>query len=127
MATKETPTDRAFRALADPTRRAILDLVRDRALPVGEISQGFPVSRPAISKHLRLLREAGLVNETRKGRERCYRAVSKPLEAAAAWLASQLGAAPAGPQVAARAPRRPAAKPSTAGRGPQSSGDWQVW
>jgi DNA-binding transcriptional ArsR family regulator len=52
-----------FSALADPTRRAVLDLLRQGSQPAGRIAQAFPVSRPAISKHLRLLRRAKLVQE----------------------------------------------------------------
>ena len=52
--------DRSFAALADPTRRALLDLLRAGGQPAGQIAQSFPISRPAISKHLRLLRQAHL-------------------------------------------------------------------
>ena len=54
-------------ALADPTRRAIYESLRFGPKPVGEIAEGFPVSRPAVSQHLRVLRDAGLVTETRRG------------------------------------------------------------
>ena len=54
-------------ALADPTRRAIYESLRFGAKPVGEIAEGFPVSRPAVSQHLRVLKDAGLVTETRRG------------------------------------------------------------
>ena len=57
----------ALSALADPTRRAIYESLHTRPRTVGEIAQGFPVSRPAVSQHLRVLREAGLVDETRRG------------------------------------------------------------
>jgi len=63
-----------LKALADPTRRRILELVADRELPVGEIAEEFPVSRPAISQHLGVLREAGLVTEHRVGTRRLYAA-----------------------------------------------------
>src|SRR6516225_7282297 len=59
-------TGATFQALADPTRRAVLDLLRRGALPAGQIARQFPVSRPAISKHLRLLRRARLVEERRR-------------------------------------------------------------
>jgi DNA-binding transcriptional ArsR family regulator len=55
-----------FQALADPTRRAVLDLLRRGSQPAGQIANAFPVSRPAISKHLRLLRRAHLVREHRE-------------------------------------------------------------
>jgi DNA-binding transcriptional ArsR family regulator len=59
--------------LADPTRRAVLDRLRGGPLSVGEIAAGLPVSRPAVSQHLRVLREAGLVSERREGTRRLYR------------------------------------------------------
>ena len=75
-----------FHALADPTRRAVLDLLRKGRQPAGQIAQAFPVSRPAISKHLRLLRRAHLVNEHREGRHRFYRLNPEPLRAVDTWL-----------------------------------------
>jgi DNA-binding transcriptional ArsR family regulator len=75
-----------FAALADPTRRAVLDLLRRQELPAGRIARTFPVSRPAISKHLRLLRRARLVEERREGRHRLYRLNPDPLKAVDAWL-----------------------------------------
>jgi DNA-binding transcriptional ArsR family regulator len=76
----------AFSALADPTRRAVLDLLRRGSLPAGRIAQAFPVSRPAISKHLRLLRRAHLVRERREGRRRMYQLNPEPLRAVDSWL-----------------------------------------
>src|SRR4029077_21245215 len=70
-----------FSALADPTRRAVLDLLRRGRQPAGQIAQAFPVSRPAISKHLRLLRRARLVSEHREGRHRLYQLNPEPLRA----------------------------------------------
>jgi len=75
-----------FSALADPTRRAVLDLLRRGRQPAGQIAQAFPVSRPAISKHLRLLRRAHLVNEHREGRHRFYDLNPEPLRAVDSWL-----------------------------------------
>ena len=75
-----------FSALADPTRRAVLDLLRKGRQPAGQIAQVFPVSRPAISKHLRLLRRAHLVNEHREGRNRFYQLNPEPLKAVDSWL-----------------------------------------
>ncbi len=66
--------DAALRALADPTRRGILELVRDRELAAGEIAEHFPVSRTAVSQHLTLLKGAGLLDERRDGTRRLYRA-----------------------------------------------------
>src|SRR3984893_10749853 len=79
-------TEVAFRALAAPTRRAVLDLLRQGSLPAGRIAQAFPVSRPAISKHLRLLRRAHLVQERREGRRRLYQLNPEPLRAVDSWL-----------------------------------------
>ncbi len=77
----------AFPALADPIRRAVLHLLLVRgSQPAGEIARAFPVSRPAISKHLRLLRRAKLVRERRRGRHRFYQLNPKPLEAVDHWL-----------------------------------------
>ncbi len=76
----------AFQALADPTRRAVLDLLRHGSQPAGQIANAFPISRPAISKHLRLLRRAHLVNERREGRNRVYQLNPAPLKAVDTWL-----------------------------------------
>jgi DNA-binding transcriptional ArsR family regulator len=76
----------AFHALADPTRRQVLDLLRKGSRPAGQIASAFPVSRPAISKHLRLLRRAHLVSERREGRHRFYQLNPEPLKAVDSWL-----------------------------------------
>jgi DNA-binding transcriptional ArsR family regulator len=60
-------------ALADPTRRAIFERLREGPRPVGEIAEELPVSRPAVSQHLRVLKEAGLVTERKDGTRRLYR------------------------------------------------------
>jgi DNA-binding transcriptional ArsR family regulator len=65
--------DLALRALAEPRRREILRLVQDEELPAGAIAAHFEVTRPAISQHLRVLKEAGLVDERRDGTRRFYR------------------------------------------------------
>ena len=75
-----------FSALADSTRRAVLDLLRQGSQPAGRIAQAFPISRPAISKHLRLLRRAHLVQQTRRGRHRFYQINPEPLKAVDSWL-----------------------------------------
>src|SRR6202789_3566004 len=75
-----------FQALADPTRRAVLDLVPRGSPPAGEIAGAFSISRPAISKHLRLLRRAHLVREHREGRHRVYQLNPEPLRAVDSWL-----------------------------------------
>ena len=65
--------DRTLTALADPTRRRLLDRVSRRALRASDVGRGLPMSRPAVSKHLRILREAGLVEPVPRGREVRYR------------------------------------------------------
>jgi DNA-binding transcriptional ArsR family regulator len=64
----------ALKAIAEPRRRAILTLVRDGELSSGEIAAHFDVTRPAVSQHLNVLKEAGLVSERRNGTRRLYRA-----------------------------------------------------
>lgn len=76
----------AFPALADPVRRELLGLLRRSPASVGELAARFPISRPAISRHLRVLREAGLVSVREQGRERLYRLEPAPLEQVDAWL-----------------------------------------
>ena len=79
-------SESTFHALADPTRRAVLDLLRTGSQPAGRIAESFTVSRPAISKHLRQLRKARLVIEHRSGRHRLYRLNPEPLKAVDSWL-----------------------------------------
>jgi len=75
-----------FRAVADPTRRAILDRLRAGPAPVNELAADFSQSRPAISKHLRVLREARLVSEERLGRARMYQLQPAALRRVAGWV-----------------------------------------
>ena len=75
-----------FRAIADPTRRAILDRLRAGPANAGALAADFKSSRPAISKHLRVLREARLIVDQRVGRERVYRVDPVPLQSVAGWL-----------------------------------------
>src|SRR6202162_3970475 len=79
-------SEATFQALADPTRRDVLDLLRLAVQPAGQIARAFPVSRPAISKHLRLLRRAHLVQEKREGRNRLYQLNPEALKAVDSWL-----------------------------------------
>ena len=79
-------SDATFQALADPTRRAVLDLLRRGGQPAGQIASAFPISRPAISKHLRLLRRVHLVREHREGRNRVYQLNPEPLRAVDSWI-----------------------------------------
>ena len=76
----------ALKAIAAPRRRRILVLVRDRELSAGEIAAHFDVSRPAVSQHLTVLREAGLVEERRNGTRRLYRARPEGLAELRAFL-----------------------------------------
>jgi DNA-binding transcriptional ArsR family regulator len=73
-------------ALSDPVRLAILELLRQAPLTPGQIERHFPISRPAVSRHLRVLKESGLVNCEQSGRERIYSLEPAPLRELAAWL-----------------------------------------
>ena len=75
-----------FRAIADPTRREILGLLRHRKHTVGELAGNFRTSRPAISKHLRLLRRVGLVVTKNEGTARICRLNAEPLRVVEDWL-----------------------------------------
>ncbi len=87
MVTKSRkPAEAVFRAIADPTRREILRLLRSGGQPVGNIATNFRISRPAISKHLRLLRTAGLVVTRKCGTTRICELNAKPLRAVNDWL-----------------------------------------
>lgn len=79
--------DDVAQALADPIRRAILRMLRNQPENAGRIAQAFSVSRPAVSRHLRVLREAGLVNDELIGRERQYRLVLGALAELESFLA----------------------------------------
>ena len=76
----------AFEVLAEPTRREILDLVRERELSVGELVQRIRISQPGVSKHLRVLRDAGLVEVRVDAQRRLYRVRPEPLAEIDAWL-----------------------------------------
>lgn len=73
-------------ALADPTRRRVMESLRSGPRAVGEIARGMPVSRPAVSQHLKVLKEAGLVTERPDGTRRVYYLDPKGLAALRAWL-----------------------------------------
>ena len=75
-----------FDAIADPTRRAILDRLSGGPMPAGAIAEGFEMSRPAVSKHLRVLESAGLVRVTKSGRLRLYEMDASPLRQVDRWL-----------------------------------------
>lgn len=76
----------AMHALSDPTRRRVIERLRNGGKPVGEIARGLPVSRPAVSQHLKVLKEAGLVREERDGTRHIYEIDPKGLSQLRAWL-----------------------------------------
>ena len=78
--------DDIFRAIADPTRRAILDLLAEKALSVGEVAQRFDMTRPAVAKHLKVLSDGGLIEVEVRGRSRINRLNAAPLADIAGWL-----------------------------------------
>ncbi len=80
------PLSSVFGALADPTRRAILARLVDGERSVGELRAPLPISQPAVSKHLRVLEDAGLIIRTRRGTARLSHLRAEPLREAAAWL-----------------------------------------
>ena len=79
-------TERVFAALHDPTRRAVLERLREGPKPVGQIARGLPVTRPAVSQHLKVLKEAGLVDDRSEGTRRIYQIDPKGLGVMRAWL-----------------------------------------
>lgn len=78
--------NRVVSALADPTRMSVLEKLRDGPRSVGEIASELPVSRPAVSQHLKVLKQAGLVNDRSVGTRRIYHIDPKGLGAMRAWL-----------------------------------------
>ncbi len=81
--------DRTLSALADPTRRRVVDLLRERPRRAGEIAETFGMSRPAMSRHLRVLRTHGLVEERRDAsdaRARIYRLRPEPIDELSTWI-----------------------------------------
>jgi DNA-binding transcriptional ArsR family regulator len=102
-----------YSALADPTRLKVLDLLHEKSRPVHELAAAFDISRPAISRHLRVLKEAGLVKEVKQGRENVYTFQRAPLKAGAAWIekrSSKSGKAKSKPEIMATA--EPASQPT---------------
>ncbi|MBC5824675.1 MAG: winged helix-turn-helix transcriptional regulator [Candidatus Eremiobacteraeota bacterium] len=89
MVNNQTHLDAVFSALADPTRRAILERLAKRRLTVGEIAGGFPISQPAISKHVKILEEAGLLNREVVGRVHRCMLDPKAMSAATSWMDRQ--------------------------------------
>jgi DNA-binding transcriptional ArsR family regulator len=93
MIGNEMVTYEYFKSFSDPVRRSILGLLSRETMNVTDLVEHFEVSRPAISRHLRVLREGGLVSEVKMGRERLYSVKREVLEEAAEWL-SALAAGP---------------------------------
>lgn len=78
--------DRIFAALADPTRRHVFERLKKGPRPAGELAEGLPVSRPAVSQHLKVLREAGLIDDRIDGSRRIYFIDPKGLGPLRKWL-----------------------------------------
>ena len=84
--TSQTRIDNVFNALADSSRRQILTMLIEKEMRVNDIAGHFKFSRPAVSKHLRILQESNLVLPRKEGRERYYRVNAKPLKEVNKWL-----------------------------------------
>lgn len=82
------PADAAFDALGEPVRRRILELLRDGPTPVGKLAERLPVGRPAVSKHLRVLSGAGLIEHRSVGTRNLYALAPAGLAAVQQWLAA---------------------------------------
>lgn len=89
MVTQQTSLDSVFSALADPTRRRIVERLVRRQFTVNEIASGFAMSRPAVSKHLRVLEECGILTREVVGREHRCAIDPKAMRTAATWLERQ--------------------------------------
>jgi DNA-binding transcriptional ArsR family regulator len=81
--------DRSFAALAHPLRRAIVERLASGPASVGEATRGFPVSKPAVSRHLRVLEQAGVVSRAIEGRNHVLRLERRPLAGASEWMERQ--------------------------------------
>ncbi len=94
--TYETDTLAGLAALGDPTRRAIFERIAAGPASVGALAAGLPVSRPAVSQHLRVLKEAGMVREVSEGTRRIYHVDTRGIAAMREWLDAQWTIALAG-------------------------------
>lgn len=83
---RRSASSNVFLAIADPTRRRLLDMLCAGERPAGELARPFRMSQPALSQHLRILREVGLVRQRKAGRERIYRLDPIPLHSVAEWM-----------------------------------------
>jgi DNA-binding transcriptional ArsR family regulator len=81
------PSGQVFHAISDPTRRELMDLLAQREYSVNDLVSCFHVSQPAVSHHLRILRQAGLVKKRQHGRQRLYRLHARPLREVYDWVA----------------------------------------
>lgn len=124
MVSKESAIDTGLRALSDSTRRDILALLQKGQLSVLEIAERFPMSRPAISKHLRILKEAGLVLETPAGRQRLYTLEIGSLMPLQTWLAEFNGHGGSVTGAGGGSKRR---QSIAVGRQSSRPDDWRVW
>ena len=125
MVSEQFPVNTCLKALSDPTRLAIVTRLNSGELSVHEVAEQFPMSRPAISKHLKILREAGLVVERSEGRERIYAIDSGPLRSVHRWLGQFAGAGKSAKGAGMDNGGRKIRKRSQAGQPP--SADWRVW
>jgi DNA-binding transcriptional ArsR family regulator len=82
----QSAAEAAFDALGDPNRRRILDCLRTGARPVGELARDLPIGRPAVSKHLRVLENAGLIEHSARGTRNLYALAPDGLQQVQAWL-----------------------------------------
>lgn len=80
--------DAVLQALADPSRRTVLEILRDHPASAGELADALPIARPGVSRHLRVLREAGLVEVEQDAQRRIYRLRTEPLADLDEWLES---------------------------------------
>ena len=97
------PAPTLFTAIADPTRRAILEMLKNGGSTAGEVADQFEMSWPAVSRHLRILRQSGLVWETRVGRHRHYEVNAGAVAKIAEWVAQLTGGSqPSRPAAAGR-------------------------
>jgi DNA-binding transcriptional ArsR family regulator len=113
------PTWALLSAAGDSTREAILRLLGAGALPAGRIAARFEMTRPAVSRHLRILRQSGWVIEERRGRHRVYRLAQPPLTALVNWI-DELSRRPVRPEPRP-APAQPLARPR------ESAESWAPW
>lgn len=95
-----------YSALADATRLKVLEMLHEKSRPVHELAAAFDISRPAISRHLRVLKEAGLVREIKQGRENVYSFQRDPLKPGLGWIERH------GSGTAAKGKAKPLAKPA---------------